>query len=109
MGSNVPSAPHPAWPRPAPPAPVGGGRVPGPKEPAWRVLLAPLMLALVLAATFALKLHNLGHTGLTRWDEAHHAVVARNVLKHPLEPTLIDAPYLPYDARKWGESHVWLH
>jgi 4-amino-4-deoxy-L-arabinose transferase len=76
---------------------------------AWQALLAPLVLTSVLAATFALKLHNLGHTGLTRWDEAHHAVVARNVLKHPLEPTLVDVPYLPYDENKWGESHVWLH
>jgi 4-amino-4-deoxy-L-arabinose transferase-like glycosyltransferase len=64
---------------------------------------------LVLAATFALKLHNLGHTALTRWDEAHHAVVARNVLKHPLEPTLVDVPYLPYDGKKWEDGHVWLH
>jgi 4-amino-4-deoxy-L-arabinose transferase len=83
----------------------------GPLVPAsaWRALLPPLVLASVLAATFALKLHNLGHTALTRWDEAHHAVVARNVLKHPLEPTLVDAPYLPSDAKKWGDSHVWLH
>jgi 4-amino-4-deoxy-L-arabinose transferase len=56
-----------------------------------------------------LQLHNLGHTALTRWDEAYHAVVARNVLKHPCKPTLVDVPYLPYDGRKWDEGHVWLH
>src|SRR5581483_7453739 len=32
-----------------------------------------------------------------------------NVLKHPLQPTLVDAPYRAYDYRKWGENHVWLH
>src|SRR5262245_37137121 len=68
-----------------------------------------LVLAMVLLATVLVKLHNLEHTGLTRWDEAFHAVVAHNVLKHPLEPTLIDVPYLPYDSKKWGENHVWLH
>ncbi len=80
-----------------------------PSPPVWRIVLPPLVLALVLWATFVLKLHNLEHTGLTRWDEVHHAVVAQNVLKHPLNPTLVDVPYLPYDHTKWGENHVWLH
>ncbi len=71
--------------------------------------LLGLVLAAVLASTFALKLHNLGHTALTHWDEAYHAVVARNVLKHPLQPTLVDIPYLPYDAKQWKDGHVWLH
>jgi 4-amino-4-deoxy-L-arabinose transferase len=79
---------------------------PGPRAPApaWQVLL----LASVLGASFILKLNNLGHTALTRWDEAYHAVVARNLLKHPLEPTLIDCPYLP-PGLKWTDAHVWLH
>ena len=38
-----------------------------------------------------------------------HAVVAQNVLKHPLRPTLVDTPYLPFDTTKWGENHAWLH
>jgi 4-amino-4-deoxy-L-arabinose transferase len=77
--------------------------------PIWRLLLPPFLLALILWSTFVLKLHNLDHTALTRWDEVFHAVVAQNVLKHPLKPTLVDAPYLPYDRKKWGENHVWLH
>ena len=77
-------------------------------SPWWRARLPPLVLAAVLGATLFVKLHHLGHTALTQWDEAYHAVVARNLLKHPLEPTLIDAPYLP--ARlKWTDAHVWLH
>jgi 4-amino-4-deoxy-L-arabinose transferase len=67
------------------------------------------VLGLILLATFFLKLHNLDHTELTRWDEVFHAVVAQNLLKHPLKPTLVDVPYLPYDRMKWGETHVWLH
>jgi 4-amino-4-deoxy-L-arabinose transferase-like glycosyltransferase len=68
-----------------------------------------LVLALVLPATFLLKLRHLDHTGLTHWDEVFHAVVARNLLKHPLKPTLVDIPYLPYQDTKWSEGHIWLH
>lgn len=74
----------------------------------WRV--PPwLILALVLAATYFLKLRHLDHTALTHWDEVFHAIVSQNLLKHPLEPTLIDAPYLDFSHDKWSESHVWLH
>src|SRR5688572_19601894 len=78
-------------------------------EPARVRLWAWIILALVLPATFLLKLRNLEHTALTRWDEVYHANVAQNVFKHPLKPTLVDAPYLAYDYKKWGENHVWLH
>jgi 4-amino-4-deoxy-L-arabinose transferase-like glycosyltransferase len=64
---------------------------------------------MILWSTFVIKLNNLDHTSLTRWDEVFHALVARNVAKHPLKPTLVDDPYLPYDMKKWGENHVWLH
>src|SRR5688572_30390553 len=69
--------------------------------------LCPLVLAWVLTLTFVLQLNNLEHTALSNWDECYHAVVARNVFKHPLVPTLIDVPYLPYDAKRWGQSHIW--
>jgi 4-amino-4-deoxy-L-arabinose transferase-like glycosyltransferase len=78
-------------------------------EPRWKPWLAATLLALVLWITFGLKLENLDHPTLELWDESHHAVVAQNVYKHPLKPTLVDQPYLPYDYRKWGENHVWLH
>jgi len=68
-----------------------------------------LVLGLVLLATFLLKLRHLDHTALTLWDEVFHAVVAQNLLKHPLKPTLIDVPYLPYQKIKWDDNHVWLH
>jgi 4-amino-4-deoxy-L-arabinose transferase-like glycosyltransferase len=73
---------------------------------AW---VGALALIWVLALTFLVKLHNLDHTGFTRWDEVYHAIVARNVYKHPLQPTLVDVPYLEFDHTKWGENHVWLH
>ena len=36
-------------------------------------------------------------------------MVAKNVLKHPLTPTLVDDPYLPYSGTSWNDGHVWLH
>src|SRR5437016_2502224 len=67
------------------------------QAPSWyeTVPVAGLVLALVLWATLVLKIRNLEHTDLKRWDEVFHAVVAQNVLKHPLQPTLVDVPYLP--------------
>src|SRR5205823_3756028 len=94
---------------PTPASPPSEDVVDPAPEPIWRMLLPPLLLALVLWATLGLKLNNLDHTALTRWDEVFHAVVAQNVMKHPWKPTLVDAPYLPYDHKKWGENHVWLH
>ena len=75
----------------------------------WSRVAVPMALAVILATTSLLKLRNLDHTALTRWDEVFHAVVAQNVMKHPLKPTLVDIPYLPYDRTKWEENHVWLH
>lgn len=46
---------------------------------------------------------------LHEWDERYHAVVAKNLLRHPLQPTLYDDPVMPYDYRRWFTSHVWLH
>ncbi len=66
-------------------------------------------LALLLISSFLLKLHHLDHRALTYWDESFHAVVARNLLSHPLKPTLVDVPYLPNDHKDWTVTHIWLH
>ena len=92
---------------------AAGGWVVGWRAPGALLASAGLTLgvvaSLVLLAAFLLQLRNLDHTALTNWDEVFHAIVAQNLLKHPLEPTLVDVPYLPYDATKWTENHVWLH
>ena len=67
------------------------------------------VLMLILLGSLGLNCHRIGHAGLHYFDESFHAIVARNLLKHPLKPTLIDAPYLPYDRTHWGDNHVWLH
>jgi 4-amino-4-deoxy-L-arabinose transferase-like glycosyltransferase len=63
----------------------------------------------VVLSSFLLKLRHLGHKALHYWDESYHALVARNLLRHPLKPTLVENPYLPVDPTSWGNNHVWLH
>jgi 4-amino-4-deoxy-L-arabinose transferase-like glycosyltransferase len=70
---------------------------------------AGAVLTLVLLASFLVKLNHLGHPAIKALDESFHALVAKNLLKHPLTPTLIDRPWLPYDYRDWQSNHVWLH
>ena len=66
------------------------------------------LLAVILSSAL-LKLQHLGHPSLHSPDECCHALVAKNLLKHPLKPTLIDTPYLPTFAFDWGANHMWLH
>jgi 4-amino-4-deoxy-L-arabinose transferase-like glycosyltransferase len=46
---------------------------------------------------------------LHTWDERFHALVAKNMIEHPLRPVLYADPVLPYDFRHWTANHVWLH
>ena len=70
---------------------------------------AAVVLIVILFASFLLKLNNLDHLGIKALDESFHALVAKNLIKHPLTPTLIDRPWLAYDYRDWMSNHVWLH
>jgi 4-amino-4-deoxy-L-arabinose transferase len=45
---------------------------------------------------------------LHQWDEKYHALVAKNMISHPLKPTLYDWPVLDYDSNKWTANHIWL-
>jgi len=68
-----------------------------------------LPLVVVILSSGLLKLRHLGHLSLGSADECCHALVAKNLLRHPLKPTLIDTPYLPTFTFDWGANHVWLH
>ena len=68
-----------------------------------------IILLCLLVSSGVLVFRHLGHSGITYWDEGFHAVVARNLTKHPLKFTLYDQPWLPYDYKGWGENHIWLH
>ncbi|MFK7785225.1 MAG: ArnT family glycosyltransferase [Crocinitomicaceae bacterium] len=43
------------------------------------------------------------------WDERYHALVAKNMLNHPLRPTLFETPFLDYDYKMWTYNHIWVH
>ena len=43
------------------------------------------------------------------WDERYHALVAKNLIEHPLRPALYDNTILPYDYTYWAGNHIWLH
>ncbi len=66
-------------------------------------------LALILAFGFGLRLRAANHPYISQWDEAYHALVAKNLTAHPLEPTLYEEKVLPADDRDWTKAGVWLH
>jgi 4-amino-4-deoxy-L-arabinose transferase-like glycosyltransferase len=79
---------------------------------AWRAVRAGhprRALGLILAGGAVLRIYAGLDPYLHPWDERYHAVVARNLIGHPLTPTLYDDPALPYDPRSWLDNHVWLH
>ena len=62
--------------------------------------LSALVLA-IAAAAFDPYLH--------LWDEAFHAVVAKNLMAHPLKPTLYEFHAIKLGTPSWVGDHVWLH
>ena len=43
------------------------------------------------------------------WDEQFHALVSKNMMSNPFNPTLYSNPVLPYDTSSWSSNHIWLH
>ncbi len=71
--------------------------------------LAAAALALILLSAFALRWRAADHRYISQWDEAYHALVAKNLLLHPFTPTLYDNPLRAADFKDWSESSIWLH
>ena len=67
------------------------------------------ILALVAAALLGGIFFITVHTYIHPWDERYHALVASNLIHHPLKPTLVDIPYLPVDPESWSAGHIWMH
>lgn len=57
----------------------------------------------------ALRIYTSSDFFLHSWDERYHALVAKNLINHPLTPTLYDNPVLPYDYKNWVGNHIWVH
>lgn len=46
---------------------------------------------------------------LNVWDERFHALVAKNLMAHPLKPTLYDERVVSMPYNFWDKYHIWLH
>ena len=68
-----------------------------------------IALILLVACGFILRIYTSSDMFLHNWDERYHALVAKNLIQHPLKPTLYDNPILHYDYKNWTANHVWLH
>ena len=69
-----------------------------------------IFLFVLLTAGFGLRvLISLKEPYLHEWDERFHALVARNLMHHPLKPMLRANPVDHYDPFGWCCNHIWLH
>lgn len=71
----------------------------------FRLSLLFLGLASVTIFSFAITLDPF----LNLWDERFHALVAKNLMNHPLMPTLYDDPVVDMAYDRWDRYHIWLH
>jgi 4-amino-4-deoxy-L-arabinose transferase-like glycosyltransferase len=75
----------------------------------WRKDNYKIAILLIVICGLALRIYTSTDFFLHSWDERYHALVAKNLIQHPLTPTLYDNPVLPYDYRNWKANHIWLH
>ncbi len=75
----------------------------------WKQENYRLAILLLLICGFALRFYTSADGFIHEWDERYHALVAKNLIQHPLKPTLYDNPLLPYDFRSWTANHIWVH
>ncbi|WP_287589175.1 glycosyltransferase family 39 protein [Candidatus Borrarchaeum sp.] len=72
-----------------------------------------ILLILIVALGFLLRVYNVGYPLMKVGDEVEHAIVANNAMKHFSRLTLFDDPYLaPVKNggwRDWPKAHVWLN
>lgn len=66
-------------------------------------------LFVVLSSGLYLRYKAANHEYISQWDEAYHALVAKNFISHPLTPALYDNPIREYNYKNWNSNHVWLH
>ena len=68
-----------------------------------------IAVLLLMFSGLALRIYTSCDFFLHAWDERYHALVAKNLINHPLMPTLYDNPILPYDYKNWTGNHIWVH
>lgn len=71
-----------------------------------KVLIAIILL---IVCGFILRIYISADLFLHDWDERFHALVAKNLIKQPIKPTLYASPLMPYDYKNWGSNYIWVH
>jgi len=64
---------------------------------------------LLLTALFVFSFAALLDPFVNLWDERFHALVGKNLMDHPLLPTLYDDPIVNMAYDRWDRYHIWLH
>ncbi|MCF8373539.1 MAG: glycosyltransferase family 39 protein [Bacteroidales bacterium] len=64
---------------------------------------------LVLTGIFVFSFAALMDPFLNLWDERFHALVGKNLMNHPLMPTLYDDPVVSMAYDRWDRYYIWLH
>lgn len=67
------------------------------------------LLLLLTSAFFFFLFASTLYPYINPWDERFHALVAKNVLKHPLMPTLYDSKVVSWHYMYWDSYHIWVH
>jgi 4-amino-4-deoxy-L-arabinose transferase-like glycosyltransferase len=68
-----------------------------------------LLLIVILLAGLFIRFKLSQDDFLHKWDERYHALVSKNLLLHPLKPTLYEDAPLEFDYKQWYSNHIWLH
>ncbi|TAN39581.1 MAG: hypothetical protein EPN25_10955 [Nitrospirae bacterium] len=78
-------------------------------KPTFSSYAAVSVLLIIIIFGLFLRYRAANHEYISQWDEAYHALVAKNLMAHPLLPTLYDNPVRSYDYKDYGSNHIWLH
>jgi 4-amino-4-deoxy-L-arabinose transferase len=68
-----------------------------------------IAVSLLIITGLILRIFTSSDFFLHEWDERYHALVAKNLINHPLVPTLYENPVIQYDYTNWVGNHFWLH
>lgn len=68
-----------------------------------------LSLILLIFAGLILRISTSSDQYLHPHDEKYHALVAKNLIEHPLKPTLYENPIHKIDYTDWSCNNIWLH
>ena len=68
-----------------------------------------IALLLLIICGLILRIYASSDFFLHDWDERYHALVAKNLIHHPLTPTLYKNPIFPYDFKNWTTNNIWVH